>query len=301
MAGHERQLRLRELAVDDVEVGAADAAGGDLEEHLAGLRLRLGQVLERAAARAAGGAPSRAWAHSSLGGPDDDPRSDRAGNRLVAARAARRARAAGRRLPLQARRARSRASSSGGRATFRAPPTSTSTATSPRPPGERGRHPLPDAGAFEAAARRAGIGTDTLVVAYDEAAEGGAARLWWLLRHFGHDQVTVLDGGLRGWREEGGELRSGPEDVEPGDFRARPPADDPASAEELAAAGAAGSGPPRRPRARALPRRGRADRSGRGPHPRCREPALHGARARTAAFSRPTSCALASRLSASVR
>ena len=49
------------------------------------------------------------------------------------------------------------------------------------PPGERGRHPLPDADAFEAAARRAGIGRDTLVVAYDEAAEGGAARLWWLL------------------------------------------------------------------------------------------------------------------------
>src|SRR6185503_18581648 len=45
------------------------------------------------------------------------------------------------------------------------------------PPGERGRHPLPEAAAFEAAARRAGIGADTLVVAYDEAAEGGAARL----------------------------------------------------------------------------------------------------------------------------
>jgi thiosulfate/3-mercaptopyruvate sulfurtransferase len=88
------------------------------------------------------------------------------------------------------------------------------------PPGDRGRHPLPGADTFEAAARRAGIGADTLVVAYDEAAEGGAARLWWLLRHFGHDRVTVLDGGLRGWREDGGELRSGAEEIEPGDFRA---------------------------------------------------------------------------------
>ena len=58
------------------------------------------------------------------------------------------------------------------------------------PPGGRGRHPLPDRDSFEAAARRAGIGKDTLVVAYDEAAEGGAARLWWLLRHFGHEEVT---------------------------------------------------------------------------------------------------------------
>jgi thiosulfate/3-mercaptopyruvate sulfurtransferase len=103
------------------------------------------------------------------------------------------------------------------------------------PPGERGRHPLPEAKVFEAAARRAGIGQGTLVVAYDEAAEGGAARLWWLLRHFGHERVTVLDGGLRGWREDGGELRGGLEEIEPGDFRAKPPVDDTTSADELAA------------------------------------------------------------------
>ena len=108
------------------------------------------------------------------------------------------------------------------------------------PPGERGRHPLPDRDSFEAAARRAGIGEGTLVVAYDEAAEGGAARLWWLLRHFGHEEVTVLDGGLRGWREEGGELQVGPAQIEPGHFRAHAPADQPASADEIAAA-AAGS------------------------------------------------------------
>src|SRR3954470_5037511 len=60
------------------------------------------------------------------------------------------------------------------------------------PPGERGRHPLPEPAHFEAAARAAGIGADSRVVAYDEAGEGGAARLWWLLRHFGHDEVAVL-------------------------------------------------------------------------------------------------------------
>ena len=102
------------------------------------------------------------------------------------------------------------------------------------PPGEGGRHPLPSADAFEAAARRAGIGEDSLVVAYDEAGEGGAARLWWLLRHFGHDEVCVLDGGLRAWREEGGELREGEEQIAPGDFAAAPPGTDTVTAEELA-------------------------------------------------------------------
>ena len=105
------------------------------------------------------------------------------------------------------------------------------------PPGERGRHPLPEAAAFEAAARRAGIGADTLVVAYDEAAEGGAARLWWLLRHFGHTDVTVLDGGLGGWREQGGDLRGGDEQIQPRDFRAAAP-DETASTEELEGLGA---------------------------------------------------------------
>ena len=101
------------------------------------------------------------------------------------------------------------------------------------PPGEEGRHPLPSAEAFEAAARRAGIRKSSPVVAYDEAGEAGAARLWWLLRHFGHDEVSVLDGGLRAWREEGGELSAGEEKIAPGDFTAAPPREDTATAEEL--------------------------------------------------------------------
>ena len=123
-------------------------------------------------------------------------------------------------------------------------------------PGERGRHPLPDAGAFEAAARRAGIGRDTLVVAYDEAAEGGAARLWWLLRHFGHNAVTVLDGALRGWREDGGELRAGEEEIEPGGFRVAKPTWAPTT-------GATPTGPPARA-ARAIPSPATADELARG-------------------------------------
>jgi thiosulfate/3-mercaptopyruvate sulfurtransferase len=112
-------------------------------------------------------------------------------------------------------------------------------------PGERGRHPLPEPERFEAAARRAGIGPDTLVIAYDEAAEGGAARLWWLLRHFGHERVSVLDGGLRGWREEGGPLEAGAEQPQGAPeregaarapFVARPREGDTREAGELAAA-----------------------------------------------------------------
>jgi thiosulfate/3-mercaptopyruvate sulfurtransferase len=100
-------------------------------------------------------------------------------------------------------------------------------------PGERGRHPLPAADAFTAAARRAGISAGSAVVAYDESGEGGAARLWWLLRHFGHERAAVLDGALGAWREAGGPLVSGGESHPRGDFTPRTRKGDTAEPEEL--------------------------------------------------------------------
>jgi thiosulfate/3-mercaptopyruvate sulfurtransferase len=46
----------------------------------------------------------------------------------------------------------------------------------------------------------AGIGDETLVVAYDDhAANQFATRLWWLLRYYGHGNVRVLNGGWPKW------------------------------------------------------------------------------------------------------
>jgi thiosulfate/3-mercaptopyruvate sulfurtransferase len=95
------------------------------------------------------------------------------------------------------------------------------------PPGERGRHPLPDAEQFAQAAGAAGIGPGVFVVAYGNG--GGPERLWWLLRHFGHDACGVID--FEAWR---GPLAAGEEDVEPAEFVPRPRADDTIEAAELA-------------------------------------------------------------------
>jgi thiosulfate/3-mercaptopyruvate sulfurtransferase len=94
-------------------------------------------------------------------------------------------------------------------------------------PGPRGRHPLPEADDFARAASRAGIGDGVFVVAY--GAMGGAERLWWLLRHFGHDDCAVLD--LDGWHAP---LREGEEAVEPREFTPRARVDDAIEAAELA-------------------------------------------------------------------
>jgi thiosulfate/3-mercaptopyruvate sulfurtransferase len=97
----------------------------------------------------------------------------------------------------------------------------------------RGRHPLPDPDVFARAARAAGIGGDTHVVVCDEAGEGGAARLWWLLRHFGHERVAILDGGVAAWRAAGAPLEAGPASPEPGDFQPRAREADLASLDEV--------------------------------------------------------------------
>ena len=93
----------------------------------------------------------------------------------------------------------------------------------------QGRHPLPSAERFAAATARAGIGDGVFVVAYGEM--GGAERLWWLLRHFGHDDCAVLDGGIDAWL---GPLSAGEETVEPAVFTPREHSGDTINAAELA-------------------------------------------------------------------
>jgi thiosulfate/3-mercaptopyruvate sulfurtransferase len=62
-----------------------------------------------------------------------------------------------------------------------------------------GRHPLPTGVQLTEEMRRAGVDSDTKVVVYDDAGGSIAARLWFLLRWFGHGAQAVLDGGLQAW------------------------------------------------------------------------------------------------------
>ncbi|HET6383601.1 MAG TPA: sulfurtransferase [Armatimonadota bacterium] len=57
---------------------------------------------------------------------------------------------------------------------------------------------------FAAAMSAAGIGDETLVIAYDDhLASQFATRLWWALRYYGHPNVRVLNGGWNRWLREG--------------------------------------------------------------------------------------------------
>jgi thiosulfate/3-mercaptopyruvate sulfurtransferase len=90
------------------------------------------------------------------------------------------------------------------------------------PPGP-GRHPLPDAADFGVAMRRHGVSSARPVVVYDAATGMSAARAWWLLKYFGHPDVSLLDGGFAVWRGAALTVQQG-DDVDPdaGDFEPAP-------------------------------------------------------------------------------
>ncbi|RME07666.1 MAG: sulfurtransferase [Anaerolineae bacterium] len=75
--------------------------------------------------------------------------------------------------------------------------------SAPVEPGVTGRHPLPAVSELAERLGRWGIGPEVQVVAYDDRGGAIAARLWWLLRYLGHDDVAVLDGGWPAWVEAG--------------------------------------------------------------------------------------------------
>ncbi|PZG22262.1 sulfurtransferase [Nonomuraea aridisoli] len=108
------------------------------------------------------------------------------------------------------------------------------------PPGEAGRHPLPEAQSFQSAMRRLGVSDDRPVVVYDDAASTAAARAWWVLRYFGHRDVRVLDGGLPAWIAAGRPTTKEVPQPAEGDFTARPGGMPVLTADEAAALAGAG-------------------------------------------------------------
>ncbi len=74
--------------------------------------------------------------------------------------------------------------------------------------GKNGRHPLPDPQAFARTLAGAGVDANKQVVAYDAQTGVYAARLWWMLRWLGHENVAVLDGGYAKWTKEARPLSS---------------------------------------------------------------------------------------------
>jgi thiosulfate/3-mercaptopyruvate sulfurtransferase len=64
-------------------------------------------------------------------------------------------------------------------------------------------HMLPSPGFFAAEVSKLGVNANSKVVCYDSVGLFSAARVWWMFKVFGHDNVVVLDGALKKWITEG--------------------------------------------------------------------------------------------------
>lgn len=71
-------------------------------------------------------------------------------------------------------------------------------------------HMLPRPEKFSSRVRRLGLGDGQRIVIYDGAGCYSAPRVWWMFKVYGHDRVSVLDGGLPKWRAEGRPLENLP-------------------------------------------------------------------------------------------
>ena len=86
--------------------------------------------------------------------------------------------------------------------------------TSPYP------HMLPRAESFAVAMRELGVNSDKHLIVYDEGNLFSAPRAWWMLRAFGVARVSILAGGLQGWKAAGFALAEGEVSLPEGEFEA---------------------------------------------------------------------------------
>jgi thiosulfate/3-mercaptopyruvate sulfurtransferase len=82
-------------------------------------------------------------------------------------------------------------------------------------------HMLPSAEKFTTRVRALGLGDGNKIVVYDGPGLFSAARVWWMFRVYGHEDVAVLDGGFRKWKAEGRPAESGAANPRERHFTAR--------------------------------------------------------------------------------
>jgi thiosulfate/3-mercaptopyruvate sulfurtransferase len=95
---------------------------------------------------------------------------------------------------------------------------------------------LPTPQEFEALMSRLGISNNTRVIAYDERGGIYATRLWWILNHYGHSNVAVLDGGWTKWAAEQRTVNNASPSPAAASFKVRPGTVKVATADQVKAA-----------------------------------------------------------------
>ena len=70
-------------------------------------------------------------------------------------------------------------------------------------------HTIPNTNQFEASVKKLGIKNSDHIVIYSKDGIGTSPRVWWLFKIFGHKKISILNGGIKSWIDEGGEITKG--------------------------------------------------------------------------------------------
>jgi thiosulfate/3-mercaptopyruvate sulfurtransferase len=88
-------------------------------------------------------------------------------------------------------------------------------------PDSKLAHMLPSESLFGEKVGALGVSNNDHVIVYDSNPLSSGARGWWMFRAFGHDKVSLLNGGLTKWVAEGRDTQSGDVSPAPATFEAR--------------------------------------------------------------------------------
>jgi len=70
-------------------------------------------------------------------------------------------------------------------------------------------HTIPDTNQFEKSMNKLGLKNTNHIVIYSKDGIGTSPRVWWLLKIFGHQKISILNGGFKAWIDIGGQSESG--------------------------------------------------------------------------------------------
>ena len=82
-------------------------------------------------------------------------------------------------------------------------------------------HMIPSKDLFSKMMQNLGLNNDDEIVIYDNSPFLSSARAWFLFRYFGHENIFILNGGLKNWEKSGGEITNKKTIITKGDFQSK--------------------------------------------------------------------------------
>ena len=82
-------------------------------------------------------------------------------------------------------------------------------------------HMIPSKEVFSLMMRNLGVNNHDEIIIYDNSPLLSSARAWFLFRYFGHENIFILNGGLKNWGKNGGEITNKKTIVSTGDFQSK--------------------------------------------------------------------------------